>query len=310
MVSRVSTGGNYSAVLANLISAQQRQMDAGTKVASQKNGSDLKDYARNAEMLTAMRSIETRLGAFTEQNKLVSDRLTTQDFALSQVADAAQIARQAIAESIASGRVDTLMQDIQAAFRNGVEGMNARYGGKYLFAGGQVNTPPFSATSLSDLTIPATNVADYFHNDSYVAQAKVDDSTLVNLGFLADAFGTGMMEAFKSIQAFDEGVDGPFDGELTDNQRAFLESQLSVWDTAYKDLVNVGGRNGMVQSRVDSVKEDLVARTNSIKGMVGEIVDADMSQAVSNLQQAQISVQAAAQVFLALQESSLLNVLR
>ncbi|MDP3117385.1 MAG: flagellin [Phenylobacterium sp.] len=310
MVSRVSTGGNYSAVLANLISAQQRQMDAGTKVASQKNGSDLKDYARNAEMLTAMRSIETRLGAFTEQNKLVSDRLTTQDFALSQVADAAQIARQAIAESIASGRVDTLMQDIQAAFRNGVEGMNARYGGKYLFAGGQVDTPPFSATSLSDLTIPATNVADYFHNDSYVAQAKVDDSTLVNLGFLADAFGTGMMEAFKAIQAFEEGVNGPFDGELTDNQRIFLESQLSVWDTAYKDLVNVGGRNGMVQSRVDSVKEDLVARTNSIKGMVGEIVDADMSQAVSNLQQAQISVQAAAQVFLALQESSLLNVLR
>lgn len=310
MVSRVSTGGNYSAVLANLISAQQRQMDAGTKVASQKNGSDLKDYARNAEMLTAMRSIETRLGAFTEQNKLVSDRLTTQDFALSQVADAAQIARQAIAESIASGRVDTLMQDMQAAFRNGVEGMNARYGGKYLFAGGQVDTPPFSATSLSDLTIPATNVADYFHNDSYVAQAKVDDSTLVNLGFLADAFGTGMMEAFKAIQAFEEGVDGPFDGELTVNQRTFLESQLSVWDAAYKDLVNVGGRNGMVQSRVDSVKEDLVARTNSIKGMVGEIVDADMSQAVSNLQQAQISVQAAAQVFLALQESSLLNVLR
>ncbi|MDZ4321518.1 MAG: flagellin [Phenylobacterium sp.] len=310
MVSRVSTGGNYSAVLANLISAQQRQMDAGTKVASQKNGSDLKDYARNAEMLTAMRSIETRLGAFTEQNKLVSDRLTTQDFALSQVADAAQIARQAIAESIASGRVDTLMQDMQAAFRNGVEGMNARYGGKYLFAGGQVDTPPFSATSLSDLTIPATNVGDYFHNDSYVAQAKVDDSTLVDLGFLADAFGTGMMEAFKSIQAFEEGVDGPFDGELTVNQRTFLESQLSVWDAAYKDLVNVGGRNGMVQSRVDSVKEDLVARTNSIKGMVGEIVDADMSQAVSNLQQAQISVQAAAQVFLALQESSLLNVLR
>ncbi len=310
MVSRVSTGGNYSAVLANLISAQQRQMDAGTKVASQKNGSDLKDYARNAEMLTAMRSIETRLGAFTEQNKLVSDRLTTQDFALSQVADAAQIARQAIAESIASGRVDTLMQDMQAAFRNGVEGMNARYGGKYLFAGGQVDTPPFSATSLSDLTIPATNVADYFHNDSYVAQAKVDDSTLVDLGFLADAFGTGMMEAFKSIQAFEEGVDGPFDGELTVNQRTFLESQLSVWDAAYKDLVNVGGRNGMVQSRVESVKEDLIARTNSIKGMVGEIVDADMSQAVSNLQQAQISVQAAAQVFLALQESSLLNVLR
>ena len=310
MVSRVSTSGNYSAVLANLISAQQRQMDAGTKVASQKNGSDLKDYARNAEMLTAMRSIDSRLAAYADQNKLVSDRLTTQDFALSQIADASQVARQAIAESIASGRVDTLMQDMQAAFRNASEGLNARYGGKYLFAGGQVNTPPFSATSLSDLTIPATNVADYFHNDSFIAQAKVDDSTLVNLGFLADDFGTGLMDAFKAMQTFQEGVNGPFDGELTDNQRTFLEGQLAVWDASYKDLVNVGGRNGMIQSRVDSVKEDLVARTNSIKGMIGEVVDADMSLAVSNLQQAQISVQAAAQVFVSLQESSLLNVLR
>ncbi len=310
MVSRVSTSGNYSAVLANLISAQQRQMDAGTKVASQKNGSDLKDYARNAEMLTAMRSIDTRLTAYADQNKLVSDRLTTQDFALSQIADASQVARQAIAESLASGRVDTLMQDMQAAFRNASEGLNARYGGKYLFAGGQVNTAPFSATSLSDLTIPATNVADYFHNDSFITQAKVDDSTVVNLGFLADAFGTGLMDAFKAMQTFQEGVNGPFDGELTDSQRTFLEGQLAVWDASYKDLVNVGGRNGMIQSRVDSVKEDLVARTNSIKGMIGEVVDADMSLAVSNLQQAQISVQAAAQVFVSLQESSLLNVLR
>lgn len=310
MVSRVSTGGNYSAVLANLTAAQQRQTDAGEKVSSQKNGSDLKDYSRNAEMLTAMRSIDTRLAAYTEQNKLVNDKLITQDFALNQVADAAQTARQAIAEAIASGRVDTLMQDMQGAFRNGAEGLNSRYGGKYLFAGGQVDTPPFSATALSDLTIPATNVADYFHNDTFIAQAKVDDSTLVNTGFLADAFGTDMMEAFKAIQAFHEGANGPFTGELTVAQRTFLEGQLQVWDDVYNDQINTAGRNGMVQSRVESVKEDLVIRTNSMKSMIGDVVDADMTLAISNLEQAQISVQAAAQVFVALKESSLLNVLR
>ncbi|MBA4792106.1 flagellin [Phenylobacterium sp.] len=310
MVSRISTGGNYSAVLANLIAAQQRQTDAGEKVSSQKNGSDLKDYARKAEMLTAMRAIESRLEAYTDQNKLVADRLTTQDFALNQAADAAQTARTAIAEALASGRVDTLMQDMQGAFRNSVEGLNARYGGKYLFAGGQVDTPPFSATTLAELTTPATTVADFFHNDTYVTQARVDDSTLVSTGFLADSFGTNMMQAFKDMQAFHEGVDGPFTGSLTDNQRTFLESQLQVWDGVYNDLINTAGRNGMVQSRVEAVKEDLVVRTNSMKGMIGEIVDADMTEAISNLEQAQISVQAAAQVFVALKESSLLNVLR
>ena len=38
---RVSTGGNYSAVLANIMAAQQRQMDAGNQVATQKKGADL-----------------------------------------------------------------------------------------------------------------------------------------------------------------------------------------------------------------------------------------------------------------------------
>ena len=51
---RVTTNGNYNLVLSNIMLAQQRQMDAGDKLATQKNGSDLKDYSRNAEMLTAI----------------------------------------------------------------------------------------------------------------------------------------------------------------------------------------------------------------------------------------------------------------
>ena len=57
---RVTTGGNYSRVLSNIMLAQQRQMDAGDKLSTQQNGSNLKDYARNAEMLTAMRSVTSK----------------------------------------------------------------------------------------------------------------------------------------------------------------------------------------------------------------------------------------------------------
>ena len=99
---RVTTGGNYSRVLSNIMLAQQRQMDAGDKLATQKNGSDLKDYSRNAEMLTAMRSVDSRLGGYLEQNKMITDKLTTQDFSLSQLGDAAASTKQAIEEAIAA----------------------------------------------------------------------------------------------------------------------------------------------------------------------------------------------------------------
>src|SRR5690606_39045785 len=106
-MNRISTSGSYSSVLANMMAAQQRQIEAGNRVATQKNGSDLKDYAKDAEMLTAMRTVEKRLASYAEQNKLIDDKLTTQNSALTQVSDAAASTRAAIAEALASGRGDT-----------------------------------------------------------------------------------------------------------------------------------------------------------------------------------------------------------
>lgn len=309
-MNRVSTASNYSAILANLMAAQQRQVDAGSQVASQKKGDDLKSYARNAEMLTAMRSIQVRGQGFLEQNSTVADKLSTQDIALGQVAEAVAGAREAIAEALASGHVNTLVEDMEAQLRNAVEGLNARYGGKYLFAGGQIDTKPVTVTTLSDLTAPATVISDFFKNDQFITQNKVDDSTTVSTGVLADAIGTGLMTAFKAFQNEEQTGSGPFNGDLTDAQRTFLEGQLASWDQAQQAIVNIAGRNGLVAKRVDTVKEDLTSRQSSLKEMIGGITDVDMAEAASNLQAAQVAVQAAAQVFMSLQQSSLLNLLK
>jgi flagellar hook-associated protein 3 FlgL len=309
-MNRVSTASNYSAILANLMAAQQRQVEAGAQVSSQKKGDDLKGFARNAEMLTAMRSVQVRGAAYLEQNSLVADKLATQDIALAQIRDAVSGARQAIAEALASGRADTLVEDMQAQLRNALEGLNARYGGKYLFAGGQIDTKPVTATTLSDLTAPATVIADFFKNDQFIAQSKVDDATTVSTGILADAIGTELMTAFKSFQTEQQTGSGPFTGTLTDAQRTFLEGQLATWDQTHQSVVNIAGRNGLVQKRVDTVANDLGARQTTLKEMIGGITDVDMAEAASNLEAAQISVQAAAQVFMSLQQSSLLNLLQ
>jgi flagellar hook-associated protein 3 FlgL len=310
MVTRVSTVGNYSAILQNLLAAQARQAEAGEQVATQKNGKDLKDYARSAEMLTGMRSLQTRLNVYTEQNKLIGDKLATQDMALNQIMDAGNAARQAILDAIASDRADTLIEELQAQMRNAVEGANTRYGGKSLFAGGQVDTKPVTAQQMSDLTLPPGIIGAFFQNDRFKAQAKLDDSTTVTTGMLADEILTGFMTGLQAIQGFHEGVDGPFNGRLTDAQRTFLQNQLSSWDTIRSDLTLVVGKNGLVQQRVEKVADDLSERTTTLAGMMGDIVDADMAKAAVNLQSAQMAVQAAAQVFLTLQSASLLNFLR
>jgi flagellar hook-associated protein 3 FlgL len=308
MVTRVSTAGNYSAILANLMAAEGRQVDAENRVSSGKNGTDLKSYATQAETLTAMKSVDARITNYQAQNTLIASKLTTQDQALSATADAATQVRQAIANAIASGDADTLMQVVQGQFQTAVSNLNAQYDGKYLFAGSKVTTQPVTATQLSDLT-SGPPIASFFQNDNVATQAKLDDTTTVTTGQVASNLGTPMMQAFQALQAFDQGPGGPLNGQLTAAQTAFLTTQMQNWAGIATNLTTQTAQNGLVQKQVDDVAANLVTQQNTLTIMIGHVTDADMAKAATDLSNAQLSVQASAKVLQSLQSSSLLSLL-
>ncbi|CAN7237786.1 flagellin [Phenylobacterium sp. LjRoot219] len=310
-MNRVSTSGNYSTVLANLNRAQQSQMHFGNQVATQRKGSDLKAFSTTADTLTAMNTVKARLKTYQDQNRVISDRLSSQDVALNQITDAAASVREALANALATGSSETMMTNIKAQMATAVEGMNARYNGKYLFAGGQVDTKPVSVSSLDELTDPAppappVDVSSFFHNDDYKIQNKLDDSTTVETGVLASNVGTAMMTALHALQ---NSPVGPFEGKLTVDQQTWIQQQLDDWDTIRSDLTTMTAANGLIQKRLDTSKDFVDAQDVTIAGMIGDIVDADMGQAATQLQMAQVAVQAAAHVFQTLQGSSLLSIL-
>lgn len=306
---RISTVGNYSAILANLMAAEGRQVDAENRVSSTKNGNSLKDYANKADTLTAMNTVDRRLTAYQDGNAEIAAKLTTQDNALSATADAATAVRQAITEALANDNADAMMQQVQGQFQTAVAGLNTQYNGKYLFAGGQINTKPVTAASLSDLTA-GPPIASFFHNDSFKTQAKLSDSATVTTGQLASDLGTEMLTSFQALQAFDQGASGPLNGPLTDAQRTFLQGQLAGWDKIGADLTTATAQNGLLQKQVDDVSSDLVDQQNTLTGMIAGITDADMAKAATDLTSANLSVQATAQVLQVMQGSSLLNLLK
>ena len=307
-MTRISTAGSYNNILSNILAAQERQNVAGQRTSTQKNGSDLKGYARNAEVLTAMKSIDGRLDHYTEQNKIVGFKLETQNLALIQVSDAADSARKAISEALANNRADGLMSSLQTFVKSAAGGLNTKFDGKYLFAGAVADTAPLSAKELSDLSGGTT--ASFFQNDTYIAQAKIDDNTTLTTGQLADDIGTDLVSAFKSIQDFNGTAAGPFAGTLTDTQRIFLENQLATWSSVSKNLVNSVAKNGSAQAQLDTTNAAITNQQTSVKTMLGDITDANMAEAATQLSQAQIAVQAASQTFISLQNSSLLNFLK
>jgi flagellar hook-associated protein 3 FlgL len=308
-MTRVSTADGWNSALLNLMRAQQSQFDAQTQVSTQKVADDLQGFGRSSETLTAMRAAQSRLKGFMAVGHAVKARLAAQDTAMNRVGDAAQAARQAITEALASGRGEGLMQSLQQQFQTAVDGLNTKHDGSYLFAGGRTNTQPVTATTLSDLTVPPSMSA-LFQNDQLKGASRIDDSTTVQTGFLASDLGTDLFNAFKAVQAFDTGGSGPLNGQLTAAQRTFLQGMLTTFDAAHQEVVDYTAQNGSLQKRLDTHVEAQAAQSDSLEGMIGEKTDVDLAAALTKLQQAQQAVQASAQVLASLKNVSLLDLLR
>jgi flagellar hook-associated protein 3 FlgL len=307
-MTRVSTVQNYNIMTSNLMKAQVRQNDVGAQVSSQKVASDLKGYAKNAEMLTAMRGTQTRINGLIDQSKMVGNRLEMQDTGLGRIGTATQSAREAIANSLAAGNATTLMQQLTASFGEVVQGLNTKSNGLYVFSGAKTDTATTTATVMTDLTAAAATT-DLFQNDQYVQTNRVDEQTSAKTGILGDAVGVDVFDAFKQVQAYVD-ANGPFTGNLNDTQVSFLKGLLPTFDNAYKGVIDAQGKNGVTQKRFESAQKDLSNQADTLTAMVGGITDVDMADAATRLQAAQLAVQASAQVFSSLQQSSLLNVLK
>lgn len=308
-MTRVSTADGWSSALMNLMNAQSRLFDAQNQVSTTKIATDLKGYGRSAESLTAFKSAQARLSGFVANGEAVASRLQSQDLALNTIADAADGARQGIAEALASGRGDALMIDLEGRFQQALDGLNAKHEGRFLFGGGRTDSSPVTADTLADLTAAAT-VDDLFTNDALKQASRLDDYTVVETGFLADELGRDLFDTFRQLKAFNDGPDGPFSGELTPAQRTFLEGLIGDFQSAHTATVNAAARNGSLQTRVESHVDSQKDQADALEGIIGKRTDVDMAEALTRLQQQQLAVQASAQVISQLKDVSLLTLLR
>jgi len=113
----------------------------------------------------------------------------------------------------------------------------------------------------------------------------------------------------QTIETYNQGPNGPLTGKLTQAQQDFLQGVLAQFDTATSGITDATAANGNLEKKVTDNQTALENRQTTLENVIGDISNADMAQAISNLQLAQVAVQASAQVFSKLQGSSLLNVL-
>lgn len=309
-MNRISTAGNYQSALLNLMSAQTRQADAQSRISTQKNATDLAGFGRGSESLTAMKAAQARVQGFVNAGEAAAARLDAQDLALTRVGDALSGAASAIGNAIANDSGVTLLLEMDNAFRDVAGGLNTRHNGDYLFSGSRADTPAVNVQTLAELTA-APDVASIFQNDQLASVSRLSEGAPTRTGLLANDVGAAVSQIFRDIQAYsDDPATGPLSGTLSPAQKTFLSGKLQELQAATTAVTTVTAGNGALLKQVESMTASNTAQIDSLSELVSKRTDADMAKAITDLQLAQVAIQASAQVVSQLSQVSLLNYLR
>lgn len=200
------------------------------------------------------------------------------------------------------------MSQLDGYFDQVVGLMNAKDANGYIYAGDNNQTAPVVVGSLADLAaLPA--VTDAFVNGNIKTEVKVGETHNVEVRLLASDLATELFTLLSQVAQFDAGVDGPFSGTTTPAQQTFLESTIVTAIDAQHGVNAQAAANGIHYQTVRQATEQLQAASVVYKGFVSNIEDVDMAQALAQLNQNQVALQAAVQVTSTLNRLSLLDYL-
>ena len=307
-VDRVASNAQSQYLLSQIMKANTALDTVTAQVASGKVSSDYTGIGDKTASLEAARAAAARADAYATNTQLAVTQTDLQDAQLTTLSSLAEQLKEAITTAAGNGDGTSLMTTAQDVFEQASSILNATdSNGNYIYGGGQGNTKPFTATSLSDLT--SDTVSNFFQNGSQKKSVLVGDGQSVQIGVLASDVGTELMTALQNLANADS-PSGSLDGSLTSTQTDNLTNNVLPSATqAYTDLNDATATNGETYSRLKDDVTNQQSLSTLYKGFVSDIEDVDMTKAATNLNQAQTALQAALEVTAKLGQLSLLNYL-
>ena len=307
-IDRIGSYANSQLMLAHVMKAENALDISNRQVATGKLADNYAGYRDKTAIMEAARSASARADANAAAAIQAAARLDVQDTQLSQLSEIANQIRVAITKAAADRDGTSLLSQLDAYFDQVVGILNAKDANGYIYAGDSNQTAPVVVNSIADLAaLPA--VADAFVNGTIKTEVKISETQNVEVGLLASDLATELFALLRQVAQFDAGVDGPFSGTTTPAQQTLLESMIPLAIDAHHGVNAQAAANGIHHQTVQKAVEQLQASSVVYKGFVSNIEDVDMAQAIAQLNQNQVALQAAFQITSTLNRLSLLDYL-
>lgn len=304
-MTRISTFAANQSALADLMKAQRSVFESQKQLITGKRATDLKGVGHEAETLQATRAAQARSVSYEQAGVRAAARLEAQDTALENLTDAANDLRTAVTTKDGN----YVMHEVREAFYKVSNALNTKHAGSYIFGGTRTDVLPVNAQNLDDL-LPMGAASDAFQHNDRRPTVQMDTHITVEVGLLANEVGGELMDSFKRIVDFENGVNGPFEQPMTSAQETFILGEVASIITAMDNIFTKVGEAGATAAHVDTLIASHEDRQTFLDRFIGEMEDVDMADAATRFQQAQTALDVSAKTFSSLSQVSLLPFLR
>ncbi|MBT8472511.1 MAG: hypothetical protein HKN14_14290 [Marinicaulis sp.] len=262
------------------------------------------EYGADALRLISAEGVFTRANAYENASEVALSRHELIGASIETVAAAVEDSRAGFVRTLATGSAELLLPELETAAQRIISALNVELGGVYLFGGVDGTVRPVGLSSLGDIG-SAADLDDVF-NEGARASLAVEEGVNIDGGPVASEIARRLFGELQEL-ANAEAALGPFIGNLTDAQRAFIIDKNAAFTEIADELYQTLGFSAVAQGQAADAVNRNVARRDLAEIVSAEIEDADIAEALSRLNQDQIAIQASAQALARATELSLLN---
>ena len=307
-MSRISTVGQNDFLLTDIFDLQKRIADTNRQISSESKSSNYQGLALDVQALAAAKSIRSSSEQFLLANRDLKRVTEVQNLALENLSRIARDLKTEMITASQPGGGVGFRTVIDALYTEAVELLNTSDNGRFLFGGTNTDTAPISSITPAQLeALGAGNHANAFTNNSIKSQALVDDTVNVLYGVVASETATNLFDLFQDLMIAATASPGGFNTRLTDAERAFVVGKFTAADNAFDSINIVQAQHGVAAKLIEEAgtrHENEIMLANKF---IADIENINVAEAISNLNNDQVTLEASFKVFSQLNSLSLLN---
>ena len=303
-MTRVATLAQNQRNLAYILDAQQRMNEAQLQISSGKKSEYYSGIAADTRRLLNVQTSHIQTTQYISNNKLVDDRLQTMETSVSQIFDLATQYKTLIINALnADNSSDLAMPTQTQSMLDQVTALlNTEEDGRYLFAGTRTDTAPVDQSGLpGSYTIPTSDgdASGYYTGDSTQLTIQADENFTVTYG--VNAGQTGFEQLIRAMHMVRIGAP---------NDKATLDEALRVVNQAIDGISDIRTQIGTARSALENVNTRLNDYLTYSEQTISDLENVDVTEAITNMNNDQVSLNASYAVISRLSNLSLTQYLR